>query len=83
MKSKSKYSFLLAATIGVAANPVAWRGELVRADEPADWCGTHTHWVAQVGNDRAVASESCPTYGDCDTASVRDLSIPDESTPIP
>lgn len=54
----------------------------VWANEPVEWCRTNQDWVAMVGNPIASAGESCPTKGDCDIPSVRDLWIADSSTPI-
>jgi hypothetical protein len=47
-----------------------------------DWCQTYEQWIANVGNERMVASGTCPTEGSCDVPSVRDSWIPNGSTPI-
>ncbi len=84
MKTDGKHRYLLGAVgvIAIAAKPLIWEGPQARADAPVDWCYTHVKWVAEVGNERAVAQGACPTNGACDVPSVRDSWIPVASTPV-
>jgi len=84
MKTNRKDRCLLAAVgvISIVAGSFIPRAPQARADEAVDWCDTYENWVAEVGNQRAVASAECPTYGTCDTPSVRDSWSPNPSTPM-
>ncbi|UCC31484.1 MAG: hypothetical protein JSU86_04250, partial [Phycisphaerales bacterium] len=77
MKRHWKHRYFLVAVAFAAIGATD-----LTAEEPVEWCDTYEHWVAKVGYQGGVAGEACLTWGTCETPSVRDLWIPDSSTPI-
>ncbi len=83
MKRNWKQCLILgtAGVIVMGAGDLMPKGSRARADEPTEWCLTHQYWVASGGSQGGAAGGSCPTYGTCDSPSVRDSWIPGPSTP--
>ncbi|MCP3981763.1 MAG: hypothetical protein GY716_20875 [bacterium] len=53
----------------------------VATSDAVDWCETHERWAATRAAD-AFAGQGCGTLGPCDLPEVRDLWVPDESSPL-
>jgi PKD repeat protein len=47
-----------------------------------NWCATEILFRQQLGEDFYKSLQDCPTYGPCDTASIRDLWIPDDTAQL-